>query len=138
MIHVPSFPPYRCYVNTIELLMEVVVLLTILLISYLLSFWVCSTAKLRTLEGLKTIAVTTNGINLARLLPKLNDAGVDLINISLDSLVPAKFEFIVRRKGRDYVLTVIFTAKHMRLTAHVPQARNGGWYSLLSRRDLWN
>lgn len=63
----------------------------------------CSTAKLRTLEGLKTIAVTTNGINLARLLPKLKDAGVDLLNISLDSLVPAKFEFIVRRKGREKV-----------------------------------
>ncbi len=58
-----------------------------------------STAELRKLEGLKTIAVTTNGINLARLLPKLKDAGLDLINISLDSLVPAKFEFIVRRKG---------------------------------------
>lgn len=64
----------------------------------------CSTAKLRTLEGLKTIAVTTNGINLTRLLPKLKDAGVDLINISLDSLVPAKFEFIVRRKGREKVV----------------------------------
>lgn len=58
-----------------------------------------STAELRKLEGLKTIAVTTNGMNLARLLPKLKDAGLDLINISLDSLVPAKFEFIVRRKG---------------------------------------
>lgn len=59
-----------------------------------------STAELKKLEGLKTVAVTTNGMNLARLLPKLKDAGLDLINISLDSLVPAKFEFIVRRKGR--------------------------------------
>ena len=58
-----------------------------------------SAAELRKLEGLKTIAVTTNGMNLARLLPKLKEAGLDLINISLDSLVPGKFEFIVRRKG---------------------------------------
>ncbi|NWI32957.1 MOCS1 protein, partial [Sula dactylatra] len=50
------------------------------------------------LEGLKTIAVTTNGINLARLLPRLKEAGLNAINISLDTLVPAKFEFIVRRK----------------------------------------
>lgn len=71
--------------------------------SHSLSSSMCSTAKLRMLEGLKTIAVTTNGINLARLLPKLKDAGVDLLNISLDSLVPAKFEFIVRRKGREKV-----------------------------------
>ncbi|NXE58460.1 MOCS1 protein, partial [Calcarius ornatus] len=50
------------------------------------------------LEGLKTIAVTTNGINLTRLLPRLKEAGLNAINISLDTLVPAKFEFIVRRK----------------------------------------
>ncbi|XP_061599885.1 molybdenum cofactor biosynthesis protein 1 isoform X2 [Cololabis saira] len=60
--------------------------------------------ELRKLEGLKTIAVTTNGMNLARLSPKLKEAGLDLINISLDSLVPAKFEFIVRRKGFHKVM----------------------------------
>uniref|UniRef100_A0A3Q2CTL4 Molybdenum cofactor synthesis 1 n=1 Tax=Cyprinodon variegatus TaxID=28743 RepID=A0A3Q2CTL4_CYPVA len=64
-------------------------------------------AELKKLEGLKTIAVTTNGINLARLLPKLREAGLDLINISLDSLVPAKFEFIVRRKGFHKVMESI-------------------------------
>ncbi|NXH48659.1 MOCS1 protein, partial [Dicaeum eximium] len=46
------------------------------------------------LEGLKTIAVTTNGINLTRLLPRLKEAGLNAINISLDTLVPAKFERI--------------------------------------------
>ncbi|XP_029114555.1 molybdenum cofactor biosynthesis protein 1 isoform X2 [Scleropages formosus] len=55
-------------------------------------------AELRKLEGLKTIAVTTNGVNLARLLPGLKRAGLDLLNVSLDSLVPSRFEFIVRRK----------------------------------------
>uniref|UniRef100_A0A673CBH4 GTP 3',8-cyclase n=1 Tax=Sphaeramia orbicularis TaxID=375764 RepID=A0A673CBH4_9TELE len=70
-------------------------------------------AELRKLEGLKTIAVTTNGINLARLLPKLKDAGLDLINISLDSLVPAKFEFIVRRKGFHKVMEGIDKAVEM-------------------------
>ncbi|NXU46727.1 MOCS1 protein, partial [Drymodes brunneopygia] len=53
------------------------------------------------LEGLKTVAVTTNGINLTRLLPRLKEAGLNAINISLDTLVPAKFEFIVRRKGTN-------------------------------------
>lgn len=56
-------------------------------------------AQLHRLEGLRTIGVTTNGINLARLLPSLQKAGLSAINISLDTLVPAKFEFIVRRKG---------------------------------------
>lgn len=70
-------------------------------------------AELRKLKGLKTIAVTTNGINLARSLPKLKDAGLDLINISLDSLVPAKFEFIVRRKGFQKVMEGIDKAIEM-------------------------
>ncbi|MBV96092.1 Molybdenum cofactor biosynthesis protein 1, partial [Eschrichtius robustus] len=55
--------------------------------------------QLHQLEGLRTIGITTNGINLARLLPQLQKAGLSAINISLDTLVPAKFEFIVRRKG---------------------------------------
>ncbi|KAL0961625.1 hypothetical protein UPYG_G00353950 [Umbra pygmaea] len=69
--------------------------------------------ELRSFEGLKTIAVTTNGMNLARLLPKLKVAGLDLLNISLDSLVPAKFEFIVRRKGFHKVLEGIDKAIDM-------------------------
>lgn len=43
--------------------------------------------------------MTTNGITLARKLPLLRDAGLNLLNISLDTLVPQKFEFITRRKG---------------------------------------
>ncbi|XP_004846687.1 molybdenum cofactor biosynthesis protein 1 isoform X3 [Heterocephalus glaber] len=67
-------------------------------------------AQLRQLEGLKTIGVTTNGINLARLLPSLQKAGLSALNISLDTLVPAKFEFIVRRKGFHKVMEGIYKA----------------------------
>ncbi|NXG27363.1 MOCS1 protein, partial [Dromaius novaehollandiae] len=69
--------------------------------------------QLYKLEGLKTIAVTTNGINLARLLPRLKEAGVNAINISLDTLVPAKFEFIVRRKGFHKVMEGIYKATEL-------------------------
>ncbi|XP_048083961.1 molybdenum cofactor biosynthesis protein 1 isoform X2 [Alosa alosa] len=69
--------------------------------------------EMRKLEGLKTIAITTNGVNLSRLLPGLKDAGVDLLNISLDSLVPAKFEFIARRKGFHKVMEGINKAIEM-------------------------
>ncbi|XP_020855210.1 molybdenum cofactor biosynthesis protein 1 isoform X4 [Phascolarctos cinereus] len=67
-------------------------------------------AQLQQLDGLKTIAITTNGINLARLLPRLQGAGLNAINISLDSLVPAKFEFIARRKGFHKVMEGIHKA----------------------------
>ncbi|XP_061116886.1 molybdenum cofactor biosynthesis protein 1 isoform X1 [Conger conger] len=70
-------------------------------------------AELRKLEGLKTIAVTTNGMNLSRLLPGLKAGGLDQLNISLDSLVPAKFEFIVRRKGFHKVMEGIDKAIEM-------------------------
>lgn len=43
--------------------------------------------------------MTTNGITLARKLPQLKKAGLNLLNISLDTLVPQKFEFVTRRKG---------------------------------------
>ena len=54
--------------------------------------------ELGRLEGLETLAMTTNGVTLARKLPRLKEAGVNLLNISLDTLVPQKFEFITRRK----------------------------------------
>ncbi|XP_075411274.1 molybdenum cofactor biosynthesis protein 1 isoform X2 [Tenrec ecaudatus] len=67
-------------------------------------------AQLHRLEGLRTIGVTTNGINLARLLPQLQKAGLNAVNISLDTLVPAKFEFIVRRRGFHKVMEGIHKA----------------------------
>ncbi|KAM9195785.1 molybdenum cofactor biosynthesis protein 1 isoform 2-T2 [Mergus octosetaceus] len=69
--------------------------------------------QLNKLEGLKTIAITTNGINLARLLPRLKEAGVNAVNISLDTLVPAKYEFIVRRKGFHKVMEGIHKATEL-------------------------
>lgn len=57
--------------------------------------------------GLKNIGITTNGITLARKLQQLQQAGLDQLNISLDTLVPAKFEFVTRRKGFQHVMAAI-------------------------------
>jgi cyclic pyranopterin phosphate synthase len=56
-------------------------------------------SRLKGISGIETVAMTTNGITLGRQLPALKAAGLDLINVSLDTLIPAKFEFITRRKG---------------------------------------
>lgn len=72
--------------------------------------------ELRKLDGLKTIAITTNGITLARKLPELKEAGLDSMNISLDTLIPAKFEFITRRKGWKHVQRGIDKALEMNFT----------------------
>lgn len=66
--------------------------------------------QLSNLKGLKTLAMTTNGIVLAKKLPKLKECGLNSINISLDTLVPAKFEFMTRRKGLERVMESIKVA----------------------------
>ena len=58
---------------------------------------ICS-ERLRELPMLQDIAMTTNGVTLSRVLPDLQKAGLNLLNISLDTLVPEKFEFITRRR----------------------------------------
>ncbi|KAK8476697.1 hypothetical protein V6N11_019807 [Hibiscus sabdariffa] len=65
---------------------------------------------LSSLKGLKTLAITTNGITLARKLPVLKQCGVTNLNISLDTLVPSKFEFMTRRKGQHKVIESINAA----------------------------
>ncbi|KAF6146961.1 hypothetical protein GIB67_036680 [Kingdonia uniflora] len=66
--------------------------------------------QLSNLKGLKTLAMTTNGITLAKRLPKFKECGLNLLNISLDTLVPAKFEFLTRRKGHGRVMESINAA----------------------------
>lgn len=57
--------------------------------------------------GFKTLALTTNGYRLLQLLEPLKKAGLDQINISLDSLDPNKFKKIT---GRDFGADVISAA----------------------------
>jgi len=61
-------------------------------------------------DGLETIAMTTNGLTLKKNVQLLREAGLDMLNVSLDTLVAAKFEFIARRKGWEKVLQGIESA----------------------------
>lgn len=65
--------------------------------------------RLKNIPGLETVAMTTNGVTLARKLPALKDAGLDAINLSLDTLRAEKFEFISRRPkaGHSKVLEAV-------------------------------
>lgn len=57
-------------------------------------------------KGLSTLGVTTNGLTLKRRAADLKSVGMDQVNISLDTLVPQKFEFITRRKGTSVLLLI--------------------------------
>ena len=50
------------------------------------------------------IGITTNGILLKRFAEPLVHAGMTHLNVSLDTLIPVKFEFITRRKGWQRVM----------------------------------
>src|SRR3989338_2941188 len=52
--------------------------------------------NLRRINGLNEIALTTNGVYLKEHAFSLKEAGLDRVNISLDSLVPEKFLEITR------------------------------------------
>ncbi|NBB86125.1 MAG: GTP 3',8-cyclase MoaA [Bacteroidetes bacterium] len=55
------------------------------------------------LPGLKTLAITTNGLLLPKKIDGLQRAGVSLLNISLDTLRADRFEEITRRPGLPLV-----------------------------------
>jgi cyclic pyranopterin phosphate synthase len=66
---------------------------------------------LSTIDGIRDIGLTTNGILLAPEAQALFDAGLRRLNISLDTLDPRRFRELARRDGLDKVLEGILAAK---------------------------
>lgn len=60
--------------------------------------------RLHVIEGIQQITMTTNGILLSQYLTQLVHAGVEAVNISLDTLKPDNFRTITRRGGLTDVL----------------------------------
>jgi cyclic pyranopterin phosphate synthase len=67
--------------------------------------------QLRRIPQLKELCLTTNGTHLAQHAKALKDAGVDRINVSLDSLDPAIFKQLTRVGELQQVLTGIEAAQ---------------------------
>ncbi|XP_037281166.2 molybdenum cofactor synthesis 1 isoform X1 [Rhipicephalus microplus] len=55
--------------------------------------------SLAKIPQLTVLGITTNGLVLSKKISDLRKAGLTHVNISLDTLVPEKFEFLARRKG---------------------------------------
>ncbi len=66
--------------------------------------------------ALNELTLTTNGSQLARFAAELRDCGVRRINVSLDTLDPAKFRAITRWGDLHKVLAGIEAARGMALT----------------------
>jgi cyclic pyranopterin phosphate synthase len=61
--------------------------------------------------GVKDVGLTTNGILLAPMARALFDAGLRRVNVSLDTLDPARFEELTRRTGLEQVIEGILAAR---------------------------
>jgi len=68
-------------------------------------------SRLASVPGIEDLALTTNGLLLSEHAAKLKAAGLDRLNISLDTLSEKTFQKISRRPGLDRVLEGIFAAK---------------------------
>ncbi|SDT26630.1 cyclic pyranopterin phosphate synthase [Paenibacillaceae bacterium GAS479] len=66
--------------------------------------------RLKATSGIEEISLTTNGILLARQARALREAGLDRVNISLDTLDASRFRMIARRGGLEQVMAGIQAA----------------------------
>jgi cyclic pyranopterin phosphate synthase len=67
-------------------------------------------ARLAALEPRPEISLTTNGVTLARSAPALAAAGLDRINVSVDTLDPERFRALTRRDRLPDVLAGVAAA----------------------------
>lgn len=67
--------------------------------------------RLKRLKGLQELCLTTNGSLLPKLAAPLREAGVDRLNISIDTLRPDRFRIITRRGMCEDVLAGIRAAE---------------------------
>jgi cyclic pyranopterin phosphate synthase len=68
-------------------------------------------ASIKNIEGIKDLSLTTNGVLLKQYAEELADAGIDRVNISLDSLRPDRYSEITRGGDIDIVLNGIEAAE---------------------------
>lgn len=71
---------------------------------------------LKAIPGITDIALSTNGIRLAELAQPLRDAGLDRVNMSLDSLRPERIAAIARRNMPFDPITALRTAERAALS----------------------
>lgn len=72
--------------------------------------------KIAAVPGVKDLAMTTNGVLLAEMAAQLKSAGLNRINISVDTLDPEKFKTITRGGELSDVLAGIEAAEEAGLT----------------------
>ena len=90
---------------------------------------------IRAMDGVRSVTLTTNGVRLAEKLPALLDAGIDGINLSLDTLDPARYAALTRRgalpealRGLEAALAV--PGLNLKLNCVAMAGGEGDWAAL--------
>jgi cyclic pyranopterin phosphate synthase len=73
------------------------------------------------------LSLTTNGIGLARTAGALRDAGLDRVNVSLDTLRPDKFRQLARRERLGDVRFCLERGYELRFIEQMPLDAQHGW-----------
>ncbi len=103
--------------------------------------------QLREIAGIDDIALSTNGVLLEEQAAALRDAGVDRLNLSLDSLVPERIDALARRPGSaERIFAGIAAAERigfapMKLNCVVMRGRNDdeiAHFAEITRRRPWH
>lgn len=89
-------------------------------------------ARLRNMDGIASLHITTNGVKTARFLDALKDMEINGLNLSLDTLDPARFEKITRRDYLDAVLQTL----HGALKRNIPLKINSVVLNDTSDREI--
>jgi GTP 3',8-cyclase len=72
--------------------------------------------EMKRFPGIEEISMTTNALLLSRKAADLKEAGLDRINVSLDTLDPVKFKFMTRGGRLDMVWAGLEAAEEVGLT----------------------
>lgn len=66
--------------------------------------------RIKKIDGIEDVSITTNGLFLAKKAKDLKEAGLDRLNISLDTFKPEVYKEITRGGNINQVLDGIATA----------------------------
>jgi GTP 3',8-cyclase len=83
--------------------------------------------KLSNLDGIKSISMTTNGLFLRDKVMQLRDAGLNSINVSLDTFKEDRFKAITGVQGLDNVVSAMYAAENAGLEVKVNTVIIRGW-----------
>lgn len=96
-------------------------------------------AQLKSIRGVQSVTMTTNGVLLAKYDSELKQAGLDGVNVSLDTLDETRFLELTGKDELQQVLAGIKTAKQVGLFVKINTVNRPGldWNSILGFSEEW-